>query len=115
MLSPESAGLAYGLRVENPDMVEIKIPIGCASYLNGFIIFNTSEWRIVWVITFSVKLSSCFLEGSSPWIKRNATYKNVDCSASCSIGYPLYYRMPLSPSIYEILEVEQIVFIYPGS
>lgn len=29
---------------------------------------------------------------------------NVDCSASCSIGYPLYLRIPFSPSMNEIAD-----------
>jgi hypothetical protein len=61
--------------------------------------FKTSVCAIVCDITFWVKPSNCFLEGSYPWISRKATYKKLECSANCSIGYPLYSRTPLSPSI----------------
>jgi len=31
------------------------------------------------------------------------------------MGYPLYSSIPLSPSIKEIVEVQVMVFMYPGS
>lgn len=63
----------------------------------------------------SLKTSNWLLSGSYPWISKKATSKKDDFSANCSMGIPLYSKIPLSPSMYEILDVEQMVFMYPGS
>ena len=44
-------------------------------------------------------------EARFPKINKYATSIKVDFSASSSIGIHLYWRMPLSPSIKEILDV----------
>ena len=62
-----------------------------------------------------VHSASCFLLGSSPYRIRNAVSRYVLLSASCSIGYPRYIRMPLSPSMKVILLLQAAVFMKAGS
>lgn len=62
-------------------------------------------------MTFLLKYSNYLAEGNYPLINKNATSIKDDFSASCSIGYPLYSKIPLSPSINEIFDVQEIVFI----
>ena len=37
----------------------------------------------------------------------------LERSASCSMGYPLYRRMPLSPSMNEMADLTADVLVYP--
>ena len=53
--------------------------------------------------------------GSSPLISRYDVSRYVDRSASCSIGYPRYRRMPLSPSMYVMRLLHDAVFMNAGS
>jgi len=46
---------------------------------------------------------------------KNEVSKYVELSASYSIGYPLYSRIPLSPLMKLILEMQLTVFMYAGS
>ena len=69
----------------------------------------------VWIVISCVHSSSCFWFGSSPCTSRYATSRYVDCSASCSIGYPRYSRTPASPSRYVIADRHDAVFMKAGS
>jgi hypothetical protein len=46
-------------------MVEIRIPMGWASYLNDFIMFSTSVWSMVWVRTLNIGLKLLLIEDFS--------------------------------------------------
>src|SRR5665811_840233 len=48
-------------------------------------------------------------------INRCEVSRNVEFSASCSIGYPRYRRIPASPSIYVIADEHDAVLTNPGS
>lgn len=54
---------------------------------------------------FLLKVFNCFGFGNSPKTRRKATSIKVDFSARVAIGYPLYSKMPLSPSMYDIREI----------
>ena len=60
--------------------------IGCA--LRGNVPMNVrkSSCTSVWRLTRSSNASSSVGVGSSPWMSRYATSRNVDFSASCSMG-----------------------------
>ena len=76
---------------------------------------RTSSWTKVWPVTFLVKDLSSLPDGSSPQRTRYATSRKEHFSASTSMGYPRYSKMPTSPSMNEMVEVQVMVFIYPGS
>src|SRR3954454_19473002 len=69
----------------------------------------------VWIVSWCVHSSSCGCVGSSPWMSRYATSRYVECSASCSIGYPRYSSTPASPSRNVIAERQEAVFMNAGS
>ena len=75
----------------------------------------TFSWTQLWCVICQAHSSSAFCVGSSPRSSRYATSRNVACSASCSIGYPRYHRMPLSPSMYVIALRVEAVFMKAGS
>ena len=56
-------------------------------------------------------LVSCSLVGSSPKIKRYAVSKKSAFSARSSIEYPLYLKIPFSPSKNVIALSQEPVFL----
>ena len=77
--------------------------------------FFVFSWRYVWIVMWCVKSFSSAAVGSSPFRRSHATSRNVDFSASCSIGYPRYSRIPLSPSMNVIADLHDAVFVKAGS
>ena len=78
----------------------------------NFLMFS---WSIVWILSFLSHALSCDAVGSSPLSSRYVVSTNVLFSASCSIGYPRYRRMPISPSIKVMRLLHDAVFWKAGS
>src|SRR6185436_5915168 len=69
----------------------------------------------VCIVMLSDHISYSDLVGSSPHKRRYAVSRKLLFSASCSIGYPRYLRIPLSPSMYVMVLLQAAVLRSAGS
>src|SRR5690606_1839430 len=98
MSSSESTFTEDGLKAVRALVRDAITPTGCADFGKASTILRTSSSTTDCALISAGNFSSSLLLGNSPQIRRRATSRKSALSASSSIEYPRYLKIPLSPS-----------------